>query len=246
MQVFPPPPADMRDDLPVIPLPRRGPARTKAAIDAYLQVLFNEIAAYAPSKVPSLIVTGAMRSGKTLVARRLARRNGLYHIPGDRLRNATHLHCDEQTKQRVVKYIYKRLLLAHPTGLALDGTIFLDNGVTVPQWATRRGICCVAIGYALGDPARKAKSMIAFRKDRKCWTSHNKSDADLHALARQIVWRSQDIRTKCAVQGWYYFDLDSGAFSREKRRVVYAIEKLLHDGKTAPHIRGAVRGNPDL
>ncbi|MGP9790741.1 hypothetical protein [Roseinatronobacter sp. NSM] len=234
LQVFPPPPFDMRDDLPVPPLPRGGPAQTKAALDAYLDVLLADIANYAPAAVPSLIVTGAMRCGKTLVARRVARRNGMYHVPGDRLRKATFRNSDEATKQRVIKYISKRLLLAHPTGLVLDSTIFLDRGVTVPHWASTRGIPCVAIGYAQDNPARKAQSMIAFRKTAKCWTSRSKSDADMHKLARQIIWRSKEIKAVCATQGWPYFDLEAAAFSREKRRVVYAIETLLHHGRTAP------------
>ncbi|MCC5960855.1 MAG: hypothetical protein JJU08_16095 [Rhodobacteraceae bacterium] len=246
VQVFPPRAADMRDDLPVIPMPSRGPAQTKADIDAYLQVLFNEIATYAPAQVPSLIVTGAMRCGKTLLTRRLARRNGLYHIPSDRLRHATYIASDEATKQRVVKYIYKRLLLAYPTGLALDGTLFLDNGVTVPHWAAQRGIRCVAIGYALDDAARKAQSMIDFRKSNNCWTSHNKSEADVLYMAHQIVSRSKEIKGICDTQGWDYFDLDSGAFSREKRRIIYAVEKLLHQRQTAPRMRGAVRDRSNL
>ncbi|MBR3372247.1 MAG: hypothetical protein IKG52_16630 [Rhodobacteraceae bacterium] len=246
LQVFPPPPFDMRDDLPVLPLPRGGPAQTRAALDAYVQVLLADIAAYAPAPVPSLIVTGAMRCGKTLVARRVARRNGLYHVPGDRLRKATFRNCDQATKLRILKYICKRLLLAHPTGLVLDSTIFLDRGVTLPHWASKRGMHCVAIGYSQDDPARKAQSMIAFRKTAKCWTSRSKSDADMHKLARQIIFRSKEIKALCATQGWPYFDLEADAFSREKRRVVYAIETLLHREQTAPQGRGAARDKPAL
>ncbi|MDD7973179.1 hypothetical protein [Roseinatronobacter alkalisoli] len=224
-RLFSPDPA--RNGLPVIPLPDGPPAQTKAGVDAYLQLLFADIAAYAPAPVPSSIVTGAMRCGKTLVAQQVALRNRLYHIPGDRLRNATHLGCDQATKLRLVKYIYKRLLLAHPTGLLLEGTIFLDNGVTLPHWATRRGVPCFAIGYALDDPARKAESMIAFRKVHDCWTSHSRSDADLHRMARQIVQHSKDIKARCAANGWSYFDLDSAAFDSERQRIVRTVEKQL-------------------
>ncbi|WFE74844.1 hypothetical protein [Roseinatronobacter sp. S2] len=233
-QFFPPPPRENGDTLSNVPLPHGGPVTTKAAIDAYLEMLFADIATYAPAPVPSLIVTGTMRCGKTLVARRLARRNGMYHIPSDRLRHATYITSDEATKLRVIKYIYKRLLLAHPTGLVLDGTVFLDHGVTLPQWAVRRGMVCVAIGYSHDTPARKARHMIAFRKTHDCWTSGRKSDAELRRMARMIIGRSKDIKAQCAANGWPYFDLDSGQFHAENRRIVRRIERQLHAARSAP------------
>jgi|GEM_PF-1430409 len=238
-QIFRPPPPAVPPPvptapLPIIPLPQGKPATTKAAIDAYLTVLLADIATYAPAPVPSVIVTGTMRCGKTLVARRLARRNGMYHVPSDRLRHATYINCDDATKLRVVKYIYKRLLLAYPSGLVLDGTVFLDTGVTLPHWAVQRGIGCVAIGYSLDTPARKARHMIAFRKTRDCWTSGRKSDAELRQLARKIIGRSKDIKAQCAANGWPYFDLDSGQFRTEKHRIVRRIERILQSRRNAP------------
>ena len=239
--LFGTPARDMRETLPTLPLPQNRPVTTKAAVDAYLDVLLADIAAYAPADVPSLILTGTMRCGKTIVARRLARRNRLYHIPSDRLRHATYIASDDATKLRLVKYIYKRLLLAYPTGLVLDGTIFLDNGVTLPHWAAQRGIGCMAIGYSHDRPWRKAQSMIAFRNAHDCWTSHRKSDAELRRLARKIINRSKDIKALCAANGWPYFDLDSGRFQIEKRRIVRRIERQLHASRSAPPHDGAPR-----
>lgn len=240
-RLSPPPPQAAPAALPIVPLPQDKPVTTKAAIDAYLDVLLSDIAAYAPAPLPSLIVTGTMRCGKTLVARGVARRNRMYHIPSDRLRHASYINSDDATKLRVIKYIYKRLLLAYPTGLVLDGTVFLDNGVTLPHWAARRGIGCVAIGYSQDTPARKARHMIAFRKARDCWTSGRKSDAELRQLARRIIGRSKDIKAQCAADGWPYFDLDSGRFQIEKRRIMRRIERQLHASRSVPPHGGAPR-----
>lgn len=173
--------------------------------------------------MPSVIVTGAMRCGKTLVAREICAHAGMINIPSDRIRNATYDETDGAQRARLIKYVYKKLLLTHPTGLVIEGTVFLDRGVTLPIWARTRGTKVFAIGYALDDAKRKARSMINYRKANDCWTNGVRNNQEMQSMARRIVLRSKDIRAYCAQHGLVYLDLDSGRFNVELRRVTRVV-----------------------
>lgn len=153
-------------------------------------------------------------------------------MPSDRIRNATYLASDGAERARLVKYVYKRLMLMHPTGLVLEGTVFLDHGVTLALWAKSRGFHVFAIGYALDDIQRKARSLIAFRQANDCWTNGRNTDAELRRLARRIVTRSRDIRTYCEAHDLTYLDLDSGRFHKEAQRVRRVILRKMGVAKT--------------
>lgn len=204
------------------------PATTKAQVDAYLATLSEQITVFGPKPVRSILITGSMRCGKTIVARELCWRAGMVHIPSDRIRNATYGATEGAERTRLIKYIYKRLLLLHPTGLVLEGTVFLDRGVTLPLWAKARGHKVFAIGYALDDARRKARSMIAYRRANPCWTTGARTDAEIRRMARRIVARSRDIRAFCETHELAYLDLDSGRFNSELRRVRRTILRIMH------------------
>lgn len=210
------------------PPPRDPPATTKAQVDAYLAAFSAEITAFEPAPVRSIIVTGTVRCGKTLVAKEICARANMVHIPSDRIRNATYVATEGAERARLIKYIYKRLLLMHPTGLVIEGTVFLDAGVTLPLWARARGFKVFAIGYALDDAKRKARSMIAFRRSNPCWTTGARTDAEIRRMARRIVLRSRDIRAYCEKHGLVYLDLDSGRFNAELNRVTRAMLRKMH------------------
>ena len=204
-------------------MPPDPPATTKAQVDAFLLELSGQITSLNPAPVRSVLITGAMRGGKSIVAQTIAQQAGMLHIPADRIRNATYVHTDSVIRARLVRYIYKRLLLMHPTGLVIEGTVFLDRGVTLPLWAKERGFKVFAIGYALDDAGRKARSMIAYRRKNPCWTTGARTDAEIRQMARRIVARSRDIRTYCEANKLTYLDLDSGRFNVDLRRVTRAI-----------------------
>ena len=206
------------------------PAVTKAQVDAFLAALSVNIAKMAPPDLPSVLITGAMRCGKTLVAQNVCARTGMVHLPSDRLRAVTYHLTTGVERARLIRYIYKRILLTHPTGLVLEGTVFLDDGVTLPIWARRRGFPVFAIGYARANVNAKARSMIAFRKGNECWTKDRLSDQELRRMARKIIGRSRDIRDFCATNDMVYLDLDSSRFNDELRRVSRTIRRRLQAG----------------
>ncbi len=147
----------------------------------------------------------------------------MVHIPSDRIRNATYVATEGAERARLIKYIYKRLLLTHPKGLVLDGTVFVDHGVTLPMWARARRFKVFVIGYANGPAQRKARSILKYRRTNDCWTDGKLSEADILHISRQIVSRSRDLRAYCEKHALVYFDVDSGRFDMELRRVTRTI-----------------------
>ena len=209
-------------------------ARRKAEIDSYLATLFAQIEAAQRPDLPSLIISGTRRCGKTKVARILAARLGHVHLPIDKIRNATYLNCPEPEKRRIAKYVFRRILLRFPTGVMIEGTGAMDAPCDLPQWAVRRGIAFFAIGYSLDRPDDKHRDLLAYRQTNPCWTKRSKTDAEMRGFARNVIRRSQEIRACCNTQGLRYFDLDSAAFGSERDRIVHAIETELRAMRVMP------------
>lgn len=211
------------------------PARSKAAIDAYLTQLFESIAQQPLPDLPSAVISGTLRCGKTKVSRSLVRQLGYHRLVTDEIRNATYLDCPQAEKRRIVKYVYRRILLRFPRGVLLDGTAALDPPRDLPLWAKTRGIAFFAIGYSFDRPEDKHRDLLTYRNSQSCWTSRTLSDADMRDMAERVIRQSKTVRTYCATHDLPYFDLDSASFDAERDRIVASITQTLTTGqKNAP------------
>ena len=217
-------------------------APRKAAIDLYLAGLFETICAAPLPDLPSVLISGTVRCGKTKVARRVALRGGFFHLKTDQIRNQTYGNAPEAEKRRIAKYVYRRILLRFPTGVLIDGTGIMDAPCELPLWADARGIAFFAIGYSFDTPEAKQRDLIAYRAENACWTQHSKSDDEMGRFARRLIRRSKDIRQFCELHGLPYFDLDSGSFDAERERITRQIE-LAVKARHAKQTRG---GRPGL
>ncbi len=218
--------------MPRPPYAQNGPAN-RAEINTYLDNLADEIAAAQPTALPSLLISGTVRCGKTRVARALAQRTGHVIVETDHIRNALYRGCTEIERRRVMKYSFRKLLMRHPTGILLEGTALTDDPMELPLWAKRRGLDMVIIGYSQGNSWAKARDMQAFRDANRCWTLKTHDAERLRKLARQIRKRSAELRDFCALHGLPYHDLDSGRFYAEVARIAALIETMLQERATA-------------
>ena len=209
------------------------PPATKAALDRYLDRLFTEIAAYPLTEAPSVLISGAVRCGKTKVANRVAARGAYVHLKTDQIRNATFLHSHESEKRRAVKYLFRRILLRFPRGVLIDGTALMDAPCELPLWARARGMAFFAIGYSAGTPEAKHRDLLAYRAGNNCWTARSKSDAELLRFARRLIRRSKEIRAFCKAHDLPYYDLDSAQFAAERARIITDIEGKLAGMKSS-------------
>ena len=218
-----------------LPSDRPAQARSKAALDRYLAQLFDRIEQQPLPDLPSVVISGALRCGKTKVSRRLARDLGYHRLVTDEIRNDTYLNCPQGEKRRIAKYVYRRILLRFPRGVLLDGTAALDPPRDLPPWAQARGIGFFAIGYSFDRPEDKHRDLLAYRRHQSCWTTRTLSDDDMRALAERVIRQSHQIRAFCTAQNLRYFDLDSARFEAERNRIVTEITAALTEKrKDAP------------
>lgn len=214
------------------------PCASKAVLDLYLDRLCADIAAHPLTDAPSVLISGAVRCGKTKVANRVAARGAYVHLKTDQIRNATYLHSSDAEKRRAVKYLFRRILLRFPRGVLIDGTALMDAPCDLPLWARARGIAVFAIGYSAGTPEAKQRDLLAYRAENNCWTRHSKSDAEMLRFARRLIRRSKEIRAFCKAHDLPYYDLDSAQFAAERARIVTDIERRLAEMKTAGASQG--------
>ncbi len=220
-----------------------GSGTRKAAVDRYLTELFAQIDAAPLPDLPSVLISGAVRCGKTKVARRVALRAGFHHLKTDQIRNRTYLNCSENEKRRIAKYVYHRILLQFPKGVLIEGTGIMDAPCELPKWADARGIAVFAIGYSFDTPEAKHRDLLAYRAAQTCWTKNSKSDDEMLRFARRLIRRSTEIKQYCAAQGLPYFDLDSARFDAERDRIMHQIEASLrarHKQQTRPRQQAGI------
>lgn len=199
----------------------------KADIDPLLVRLRAEIDAARKTDLPSCVISGAVRCGKSKVAQQLARKHGYLRLATDQIRNATYRGCSNPDKRRIAKYLFRRILLENPQGLLIEGTGAMDADPTLPLWAARHGIAFFAIGYSFDRPKAKQHDLLAYRAAQPCWTQNSKSDAEMLQFARRLIRRSQSIKSFCATHGLPYYDLDSRLFTQERDRIVADILRHL-------------------
>lgn len=197
---------------------------TKAHVDAWLAQIGQTLAGASLPNMPSVLISGTKRCGKSKVAKALAARTGHVVVKTDHMRNAMMRGLDEPARRRVAKYAQRMLLLRFARGIILEGTGLVDAPCEMPLWAARRGFPVHIIGYAAGTPEAKAEDLLAYRAAHKCWTKRNLSDAKMLPLARQIIRRSRALRRYCKAHDLPYHDLDSRAFASECARIVAQIE----------------------
>ena len=229
-------PAPDADSSSVAPDP--APRASKAALGRYLETLLADIAARPLADAPSVLISGAVRCGKTKVANRVAARGEYVHLKTDQIRNATYLHSSGAEKRRAAKYLFRRILLRFPRGVLIDGTALMDAPCDLPLWARARGIAVFAIGYSAGTPEDKRRDLLAYRTENNCWTKRSKSDAEMLRFARRLIRRSKEIRAYCEDNDLPYYDLDSAHFAKERARIVTDIERRL----SAMNAAGAPQG----
>jgi len=203
------------------------PFATKVEVDRFLQGLRDELSASALATMPSLIVSGPARCGKSRLAEEIAARYGHRILSTDWIRASLYPKSRWKDRRRVTKYVYKSLLLSFPTGIILEGDVFFSSKDRISDWAIRRGVPFIGIGYSFDRPQDKYEDLVAYHRQDRCWLVESRTDEELHDFAAQIVAWSRDFRARCEDRGASYFDLDSRAFATEIDRIATAVGGIL-------------------
>lgn len=203
-----------------------------AAADAILAALHEAMPA-PPARRRPLVLSGCIRSGKTLLAQRLARDMSCPFLPGDRLRYLYRRLAQEPQRNRLRWRLLRRLLRTAPGGLIVEGADLAHRnqapyggtgGVTLRllRHLRRAGLAEVAVvGNADTCVADKRRAIEAWRATGECWTTrpavagHYADPAAIEALARSTIRRSRVLRKQAAAAGIPYLEIRPEAFEAD-------------------------------
>jgi hypothetical protein len=174
---------------------------------------------------PSIIIGGAQRCGKSIVAKWISEDLQMFHLKSDYVRDSLYGELKGKQKRWSASYVFKRILNQFPQGVLAEGTVFTDNAKSVPIWANKneRNIQVYIIGSA-SDFRKKYEAMSSFRKNSPCWTSKKLDESQLLNLAKHITEKSAANKELCLKYGFTYFDIDPLNFSRDLTKVVTKIK----------------------
>lgn len=189
--------------------------------------------------VPSFILSGWCRVGKTNIAQRLCRSNGLCYLPLDPFSAIYQGVKDYATRQFIKKTLVRELLKRYPTGIILDGAdLVFDNYFRsddrpkptldfLHELSLEHPVKIYLIGNAKDTLTEKIDGIKKYRFKHPCWTlnSHAWSEDKLEDRAKEIISASQLLRDQSNSTSLTYIDIHSGSFHHGVIRAQALIEQ---------------------
>lgn len=179
------------------------------------------------SYIPSIIIGGAQRCGKSTVAKLISKDLKMFHLKSDYVRDRLYGKLKGRQKRWSASFSLKKILTLFPHGVLAEGTVFTDNAKSVPIWGSKneRNIPVYFIG-STSDYRKKYEAMLSFRKENSCWTSQKLSNSELLGLAKHITEKSSANKELCLKHGFTYFDIDPLNFDRDIIKIATEIKKV--------------------
>ena len=178
------------------------------------------------NRVPSIVISGWCRVGKTALAKRLCLSNGLRHISLDPFSAIYERIKDDGTRLCIKKVLIQELLIRYPTGVVLDGAdLVFDNyfrSEKRPQptldflkmLSHEHSVKIYLIGHTDDTVKDKIDALKNYRLKHPCWTSNSQAwdDESLGDRAQEIFAASKLLRDQSKASGITYIDIHSGSF----------------------------------
>ena len=191
----------------------------------------------------SLLIGGLERSGKSILADRLAQEHGMGHLRADLLRHFYYPLRDSTTRRAFRCAICHALLRRCPRGLIIEGDdlVYEDRswrdfrgclggelGVTESAAIARaHGIPFVVVGSAACSGHDKAIGILQYRDSQECWTKKTMAGAEVQDYAEALTARNRELQDVCsrADVGWY--EVDPVRFDADIDRIGSALDEVL-------------------
>lgn len=178
------------------------------------------------NRVPSIVISGWCRVGKTTLAKRLCQSNGLRHISLDPFSAIYERIKDDGTRLCIKKVLVQELLIRYPTGVILDGAdLVFDNyfrSEKRPQptldflkmLSHEHSVKIYLIGHTEDTVKDKIDAFKYYRLKHPCWTSSSQAwdEESLGDRAQEIIAASKLLRDQSKASSITYIDIHSGSF----------------------------------
>ena len=189
--------------------------------------------------VPTIILSGWCRVGKTSIAQRLCRSNRLNYLPLDPFSAIYEKIKDGRTRQFVKMALVRELLKRYPTGIILDGAdLVFDNYFRsdnrpkpsldfLQKLSQTHHVKIYLIGNARDTLGEKIEGLKKYRLKRSCWTSTSQAwdEGRLEERAKEIISTSQLFRDQSRSSNLAYLDIQSSSFDYSVIRAQAWIEQ---------------------
>lgn len=189
--------------------------------------------------VPSLILSGWCRVGKTSLAQRLCRSNSLCYLPLDPFSAIYQRIKDDVTRQFVKQTLVRELLTRYPTGIILDGDdLVFDNYLRsddrpkptldfLHELSLEHPVKIYLIGNAQDTLTEKIDGIKRYRSKHPCWTLNSQAWGEdmLEERAKEIISASQLLRDQSNSTNLTYIDIQSSSFQHSVVRAQAWIEQ---------------------
>lgn len=189
--------------------------------------------------IPSLIISGWARTGKTTLASQLCRSTGMGCLSLDQFSAVYEGIRDEKTRSFIRSTLIKALICRFPVGIILEGSnLVFDNyyrsySRPVPSLSLLHSLYteyCMRV-YIIGNTQdsidEKMAAIKLFRQRHECWTSKSLAWANnnLDERVREVFQASQNFLSLAQINGLHYIDIQSNDFSGSIVRAQAHIEQ---------------------
>jgi len=191
--------------------------------------------------IPSLIISGWSRTGKTTLVSQLCRSTGMSSLSFDQFSGVYECIRDEKTRSFIRHALLEALIYRFPVGVILEGSdLVFDNyyrshSMPLPSLSLLHSVCSkysmriYILGNTWDSIDEKMTAIKSFRRRHKCWTSNNQAWAEnnLKERVKEVFEASQHFLSLAHISGLNYIDIQSSDFSASIIRAQAQIEQAI-------------------
>jgi hypothetical protein len=176
--------------------------------------------------VPSAVVVGFARSGKTKIAARISAEFGFSHISLDKVRRLIRSKSGDRDDWDMHWRFCEHVLDQHPCGVVIEGDNLIGENRSRKEiydpsrliWSVShlrlRGAQVVFVGSADCTVSERADAITEYRLNNRCWTARY-TDKQIVRFAERSISYSRHLRQLAEENSIPYFEIGVDSFEHD-------------------------------